>query len=352
MSLEDDQERAGTSSAGPSCSKKQSPASTSRWKTVRPWKPMDDFKDKYQLEVIEVGPTAVALALYSPTSLAASRNSSRRNSRDSSDFLQVSGSFNASTPDARDRGQASLSSSGIVVKVNSQPWACVSHAGSAGVDDEWRDASMVVVVWNLEPGKEYRVELDVLENVMKETDADKSAWTMVETTREHEGSRRPVNRGKRKSNATMSHQSLASSSSQSHDVRSDEIEDAPPPYSAVATPEPEEDESQLRAILKSLRASHKQAESVLKNSIATLKKSLDKANKDDIRTRQRITQLEEGIKKSRERASLEIPREMEVVEDEIKALQEEESRLRKELERRSRNVERTQGRMMHQSWTS
>lgn len=93
-----------------------------RWKTVRPWLPPQS-DGKLELEVIDVSSTAVSLRVLS-----------------------------SPEPDT-DRWNA------ISIKLNSRPWSLVAHTV---VDEEGQEGA-VIVVYGLEPGTEYEVELDIVE---------------------------------------------------------------------------------------------------------------------------------------------------------------------------------------------
>lgn len=110
-------------------------------------------------------------------------------------------------------------------------------------------------------------------------------------------------------------------------------EGPPPPYSASLPPSPP-NESQLRALLKKIRASSKRTESVLNASISALKKSVEKGMKEDQRARTRIVGLEEAIRKAGEGEREMRTREMDACEERIKELEDLEEEVNLELERR------------------
>lgn len=93
-------------------------------------------------------------------------------------------------------------------------------------------------------------------------------------------------------------------------------------------------ETQLRALLKKIRASSKRTETVLNASISSLRKSVEKGMKEDQRARTRIVGLEEAIRKAGEGEKEMRTSELEACEERLRELGELESEVREELERR------------------
>ncbi|SGZ24432.1 BQ5605_C023g09722 [Microbotryum silenes-dioicae] len=104
------------------------------------------------------------------------------------------------------------------------------------------------------------------------------------------------------------------------------------PSSTVS--EPPTDEPHLRAQLKNIRASSKRTESVLQASINALKKSVDKALKEDQRARTRIVGLEDAIRKATEGEKFMRLEERGDVEGALERLVREEEERGSELKRR------------------
>lgn len=83
-------------------------------------------------------------------------------------------------------------------------------------------------------------------------------------------------------------------------------DDAPPPYSPRTDDDASALEASLKEALASLRASNKASESSLQSSLAALKKSVDKASREDQRLRQKIRLLEDSTARFKEVAEEEI----------------------------------------------
>lgn len=165
-----------------------------KWKAVRPWKPpesADSVRDsldmdgagsvgtgeqrgernaspRLRLEVVDVSSTAVSLAFFTEqeqhtdddteeTSTQAAQRPSR-----ASDAHHEGASVSGSQP---------CTPSAISIKVNSAPWPHVAHSGPLlgdirgrheGIHDTQATAEGAIVVYGLEPGSLYEVELDAL----------------------------------------------------------------------------------------------------------------------------------------------------------------------------------------------
>lgn len=230
--------------------------------------PSNEPEDEtFSLEVIDVSSTAIALGIFG---------------------LQTgTGSDDASAPQ-------------ISIRLNRAAWPHVFHSPSS-TDDEDGEVRETVVVFGLEPGREYEVELAVIGGraysyVLWEDVADLDICTGRSA-------------------------GLPFTTPAAHDTTADadlEPEDAPPPYSPSPLPAasstssttgaepaavPQPTEASLKAQLKKLRTTAKASETSLQSSIHSLQRALERTAKEDQRTRQRLIALDDGARKLREAAA-------------------------------------------------
>lgn len=166
---------------------------TTRWKTVRPWLPPRSASTvrRLELEVVDVSSTAVSLSVFSPDP--------------ASDEAEAEAQA-AAAEDGEGEAESSAVSGApaISIKLNGRPWSQVAHAGTPVADDALIDESeplvpddvrstdarrrrsssslsrrfkngregATIVIYGLEPGKEYEVELDVVDGEEEEEGAE------------------------------------------------------------------------------------------------------------------------------------------------------------------------------------
>ncbi|BGP51313.1 hypothetical protein JCM10450v2_007251 [Rhodotorula kratochvilovae] len=248
-----------------------------------------------RLQVLDVTPSSVALAVH--------------------------------TPHARTPGS-------ISVQLDRQPWPHVAHAGSS-TDDHDGGQETTVIVYGLDPGRDYEIALEVVQGA---DDPDHPDGAGLELDTSHEprasSSRRPSSdlslpldasspSDPAAPAASISTASPAHARSSSDFVAQDLPDGPPPPYSPAAEPSSSSScspavaaaasddpalgdattpasESALRASLKSLRASTRRTESTLLASLSSLRRALEKTAKEDQRARTRIQGLEEAIRRAGE----------------------------------------------------
>lgn len=108
-----------------------------------------------QLQVLDVTSTAVALSVFTPSSLASASEPSADSSIE-----------NSSSGDQASRHVAKPPT--ISIQLDGRPWPHVAHAGSASVDSVATDqlgrrgSETTVIVYNLDPGRDYEISLDVV----------------------------------------------------------------------------------------------------------------------------------------------------------------------------------------------
>lgn len=205
-----------------------------------------------------------------------------------------------------------------------------------------------MIVYGLDPGRDYEISLDVVGSEEGGEEQHHQATVEIETGVESESRCTlryatknadcclPSSTGTRQSedaDSTTPEADFSAPSPSSHAGPSSTPEGPPPPYSASLPPSPP-NESQLRALLKKIRASSKRTESVLNASIQALKKSVEKGMKEDQRARTRIVSLEEAIRKAGEGERESRTKEMDACEERIRELEELEEEVKEELERR------------------
>lgn len=321
----------------------------SRWKTVRPWLPprSDASPRRLELEVVDVSSTAVSLSVFAPGP-----------SPEEAAAVEA-------TEDAQDSTWNESSAPAISIKLNGRPWSQVAHAGSpigddiSGDESEEGDAGerkrrrrgsssslspkrgegTTIVIYGLEPGQEYEVELDVLDGDDDPDGTGEPQPAAHETRRSRiitRGSQSPcslrqphsLNLGLAGPTTQTPSPSLTPTTSEhadpdgppppytSHDPASSPSADAQSAASASKAP----DEAQLRGLLKKVRATGKRQETALTASITTLKRTLDKAVREDQRARQRAITLEDSTRKASENAERDIA-EAESIEAETTSLE-------------------------------
>lgn len=282
---------------------------------------------KLRLEVLDVTSTAVTLSVFTPYSLPSSSDAASRPTDSGS---------TSTTPPRRSKPPL------ISIQLDRRPWPHVAHAGSisteALVPGGKKGAETTVIIWGLDPGRDYEISLGVVGGEDRESE---SMVVDVETAlegvyfllRSHLQSS-PATTAEDTSRTSIDlDPSLPDSADFSpapspHPVAP---EGPPPPYSPTLPPLPP-DEAQLRALLKKIRTSSKRTETVLQASISALKKSVEKSIKEDQRARTRIVGLEEAIRKAREGEHDMRTTEKEACEGSILELQQLEQEVKAELE--------------------
>ncbi|GAA94174.1 uncharacterized protein L969DRAFT_46771 [Mixia osmundae IAM 14324] len=274
---------ASSSTSEPAHNDTQSQARKTKWQAVRPWKPPVEGATseegesatsfapdcalpstpqsaRFLLQVIDVTSTAVTVAL-SPN---------------------TTGTEDSATVELDDMPTMSIKLDGV-------HWPHVFYSGTTDGSAQ----QSVIVIFGLSPGKTYDIdvtifepsqtasgdrstdELEASDDAVEEDIAQASRDSLVSTT----------------SSAEAATESPRTDESGSHEHE----EDAPPPYSShdpISRGGESASEDDLRALLKKERLAARQAEHQLQASIASLKRTLEKANRDDTRARSRIATLE------------------------------------------------------------
>lgn len=161
----------------------------------------------------------------------------------------------------------------IELRVDGRPWAHVCHAA---VDERDERSAEKVVVFGLEPGREYDVELAVVSAATAASSSSRAASpTTVRTT------------------TPLPSPSLAGPAASSlARTPSESSFDAPPAYSSQ---DASAEEQRLRDLIAERKTSAKATESALQASIGSLRRQLDKGTRDDMRARQRLATLEDAL---------------------------------------------------------
>ncbi|GAA5942701.1 uncharacterized protein JCM15063_000865 [Sporobolomyces koalae] len=269
----------------------------------------------------------------------------------------------------------------ISILLDRRPWPHVAHAGSAPTTSvEGTGAGSLettVIVYGLDPNREYEIGLEVLDGTnagthtgddddcsSRVTGGGDGSETMAANTGEGStSSRRPS----LESAPGAGGESTEDSSASSYPSQSNAPDGPPPPYSpspvstippvpvpisttvttasSLASPssatlsgtdahhDPATDlsETSLRNALKSLRSSSKRNEQALLATLSSLKKTVEKAAKEDQRARSRIVALEEAIRKAGEAERDVRGREKEQVEHRLREAEEEEEQVANSL---------------------
>lgn len=173
------------------------PATTttgSRWKTVRPWLPPRSTSAlrRLELEVVDVSSTAVSLSVFAPATGS-----------------EEGAAAAEAVAEAEDAGWTGNAAPAISIKLNGRPWSQVAHAGAPVGDDLFPDDAeddgeakkirrrsssslsrrengsqgATIVIYGLEPGKEYEIELDVLDGDEADDDEEVSEATEARRSR-------------------------------------------------------------------------------------------------------------------------------------------------------------------------
>jgi hypothetical protein len=244
----------------------------------------DYSNSKLRLEVIDVTSTAVTLSVYTPFPLPSTSTSAGSTVPPSP----------ASSTSSERRSKPPL----ISIQLDRRPWPHVAHAGSISTDSlvpgGKRGAETTVLVYGLDPARDYEISLDVVGMDGEDGGSVSGERTTVDVETMEAGPSTPG--GSHELESMDGSPSSTTLPASPHTLLPTE---APPPYSAVLPSFPP-NESQLRALLKKIRTSSKRTETVLHASISALKKSVDKSLKEDQRARTRIVGLEETIRKARE----------------------------------------------------
>lgn len=115
---------------------------------------------KLRLQVLDVTSTAVTLSVFTPYSLPSSSNDAASPSADAG---------STSTPPLRSKPPL------ISIQLDRRPWPHVAHAGSISTDalvpGGKRGAETTVIIWGLDPGRDYEISLGVVGGEDRESES-------------------------------------------------------------------------------------------------------------------------------------------------------------------------------------
>jgi hypothetical protein len=309
----------------------------SKWKSIRPWlapasifargdhedgewdessecclpTPTQHGHGRFQLQIVDVSSTAVSFAVVDScdSSIAPVSDSNRSREAPSSKAPAA-----PNTP--------------ISISLDSNPWPHVFHSESALSESAAKSGNgAMIVVYGLEPGRDYEVQLDA-------GVCQKSREPALYFFATSHGLMGCFVSGTSVSGESAAHDHYADDTS--------ELDTPPPPYSSHdphhGPSSPSHEEIELRSRIKKFRVSAKHTEASINASVAALRRSLDKAGREDQRTKQRISMLEDGAQRATEAARVDEDEEANILRL-LPELEEEESAMARKVERHKAQLE-------------